>query len=335
MTDDSLLLLAGTDVAALMHGQESAIMQTVQQAYETHARGDSLMPHSTFLRFPGGRDRMISLPAYLGGSFGVAGMKWIASFPGNLAVGRERASGLVVLSSTATGRPTAIVEGSLVSAARTAASAALAARALIDSAPVSVGLLGCGTINLVTLRFLIHVWPAIERVLLCDLNSERAERFASRCAVMFDRVRVEVLTDCRVMLERVPLVSIATTAMRPHLDGFCAGPLRAVLHLSLRDLAPALVLASDNVVDDADHVCRAETSLHLAERLVGHRRFIRCALADILMGQAPPKGDYDAPTIFSPFGLGILDIAVAHLVCERAIARGTGRHLPFAPPAAV
>ena len=48
-------------------GRKRPIMQAVEQAYETHGRGDSLMPHSTFLRFPGGRDRMIALPAYLGG----------------------------------------------------------------------------------------------------------------------------------------------------------------------------------------------------------------------------------------------------------------------------
>jgi len=67
---------------------------------------------------------------------------------------------------------------------------------------------------------------------------------------------------------------------------------------------------------------------------VGDRRFIRAALADVLAGAAPPKREYGGPTIFSPFGLGILDIAVAHYLCERAIALGKGMHLPFAPAAA-
>lgn len=334
MTDRALLVLAAADVASLMHGHESALMETVARAYETHRAGDSLLPHSTFLRFPGGRNRMIVLPAYLGGAFRVAGMKWIASFPENLALGCERASGLVVLSSMSTGRPTAIVEGSVVSAKRTAASAALAARALHGSRPACVGLLGCGRINFETLRFLVHVWPTMERVVVCDLHPARAELFASRCRESFGPMEVQVAGDWRAMSERVSLASIATTAMQPHLDELRPGPLRTVLHLSLRDLAPALVLAADNVVDDADHVCRAETSLHLAEQMVGDRGFIRCTLADVLAGAQPAKRDYDAPTIFSPFGLGTLDIAVAQLVCERAVAKGRGTRLPFAPTAA-
>jgi N-[(2S)-2-amino-2-carboxyethyl]-L-glutamate dehydrogenase len=333
--DAALLFVTGDEVTALLRGQEAAIMAAIADAYAAHGRGESLAPHSTFLRFPGGRDRMIALPAYLGGRFGVAGIKWIASFPDNPARGLERASGVVVLSSLTTGRPTAILEGSVVSAKRTAASAAVAARALHATASdPEVGLLGCGIVNFETLRFLRHVWPALRTVRLHDLSAARAARFAASGAAAFPGLRYEHVPDARALLERATLVSIATTALEPHLGYLGGGPLQTVLHLSLRDLEPAVVLASDNVVDDPDHVCRADTSLHRAQRLVGHRGFIRCALADVLARRQPPKRDYGVPTIFSPFGLGILDIAVAQLVCERAATERRGLRLPFAPTAA-
>ncbi len=331
MSDDVLLVVTAADVASLLDGEDATIMALVAAAYASHGAGRSVVPHSAFLRFPARRDRIIALPAYLGGAFEVAGLKWIASFPDNVERGLERASGLVVLNSLATGQPRAIVEGALLSAKRTAASAAVAALALhAGPAPHTIGMLGCGRINFETLRFLRHVWPCLQHVRVCDLSATRAETFAAHGREAFAEVSFEAVSDWRLLVEGCALVSIATTAMTPHIDDLGDGPLRTVLHLSLRDLTPRVVLAADNVVDDVEHVCRAETSLHLAERSSGHRRFIRCALSDVLAGTHAPKWDYESRTIFSPFGLGILDIAVANFVCDRAEACGRGIRIPFA-----
>jgi ornithine cyclodeaminase len=333
--DSTLLVLTAAEVTDVVLGEEARLMGLVESAYRTHARGESVLPYSAFVRLPGGRDRIIALPAYLGGEFAVAGVKWIASFPGNHARGLERASGVVVLSSLMTGRPEAVVDAAVVSAKRTAASAAVAARVLHrDVQPTTVGVLGCGAINFETIGFLLRVWPAGFRVLACDIAATRAERFVARCRRAFAGLHVATVSDWRSLVAEVELLSIATTSMVPYVDRLDHDALRTVLHLSLRDLAPTVVLAADNIVDDADHVCRAETSLHLAERLVGDRSFIRGTLADVLAGTEPTATAYGRPTIFSPFGLGILDIAVAKLVCERAEARGLGTRIPFAAVAA-
>jgi ornithine cyclodeaminase len=130
------------------------------------------------------------------------------------------------------------------------------------------------------------------------------------------------------VLARCALTCFATTAIEPHVDSLSACPPGAtILHLSLRDLSARAILASDNVVDDADHVCRAATSVELAERSCGNRSFIRATLAEVLAGSVPPRREPGGVTVFSPFGLGILDLAVAQLVCEEAQRGGAGRVL--------
>ena len=103
-----MLILRRTDVADALAGRELEIIDLVADAYRLHDEGATALPHSTFLRFPEdrhARDRIIGLPAYRGGAAPVAGMKWIASFPGNVAAGLERASASITLNSLENGRP--------------------------------------------------------------------------------------------------------------------------------------------------------------------------------------------------------------------------------------
>jgi ornithine cyclodeaminase/alanine dehydrogenase-like protein (mu-crystallin family) len=154
--DNSILIVGADDIGALLAGREQEVMDTVGRAYRAHGAGQSSLPHSTFLRFPANEaNRIIALPAFLGDGFQVAGMKWIASFPGNLERDTARASAVLVLNSCATGHPEAILEGSLISAERTAASAALAARVFLDGRPPAIaGFIGAGLIN----RWIARSW---------------------------------------------------------------------------------------------------------------------------------------------------------------------------------
>jgi 2,3-diaminopropionate biosynthesis protein SbnB len=326
MHDSSLTILTGRDVLALLEGREQQVLDAVRRAYEAHARGSSSLPHSTFLLFPEDpRSRIIALPAYLGEEFQTAGVKWIASFPANLQRGMDRASAVLIVNSSRTGLPEAVMESSVISARRTAASAALAARHLHEGGePTSVGMLGCGLINFEVARFLRAVFPSLRTLVVNDLDQARAAQFG-RMAEKVLGLRVEVAKSVTEMLGSSPVISLATTAPTPHINDISAcAPGSTILHVSLRDLSPEIILSCSNFTDDIDHAVRAQTSLHLTEQMVGNRDFVRGTLADVLSGRTAPRERPEQVVVFSPFGLGVLDIAVGHLVRDLAAREGHG-----------
>ncbi|MGW6980817.1 2,3-diaminopropionate biosynthesis protein SbnB [Streptomyces sp. NPDC054932] len=320
-----MLILTHSDVEAVLDGREPENVAAVADAYRLHSAGDTVVPHSVFLRFPDRpRDRIIGLPAFRGGDRPVAGMKWISSFPGNIEHGLQRASAALLLNSLETGHPEALVEGSVISARRTAASAALAARLLTqDRRRDGVALIGCGVINLEILRHLTATLPELRTVTLYDRSPERAREFGARIAGLDPSLTVAQAPTVEAALGAHGLVSFATTAGTPHIGLDAVTPGTVVLHISLRDLLPEALLDVHNVVDDPDHVCRENTSLDLAERLSGNRGFIDASIGELLHDDAP-RFDPARTVVFSPFGLGVLDLALAEAVVTAARDKGLG-----------
>jgi len=326
LPNSNVLIIGAPDVEAALKGREEDVLEAVKSAYETHSRGASSVPHSSFLRFPDSdKDRIICLPAYLGGDYQLAGVKWIASMPGNVAKGMERASAVMILNDRVTGRPKAVIEGSIISKQRTAASAALASRVLAPCEPTAIGFVGCGPINATVAQFLAISWPNVKRLVAFDLDPARAEAFGNTLREQRPDVDFKVAVSLQELLSECPMVAFSTTAITPYVDDLDACPAGAtILHVSLRDLKAGVILSNHNIVDDLDHVDRAATSIHLASQQEGHTDFVHSSLGDILLGNVKLPERDGRKMIFTPFGLGVLDLAVADLVMKSLAKDGGG-----------
>lgn len=327
-----LLVLGRRDVEMLLTDADAMVMQVVANTYRHHSLGLTTVPHSHFLHLPGDPGtRIIALPAHLHDPVGIAGIKWISCVPANIRHGIERASALIVLNELERGRAFAVIEGATISSKRTAASAALAVEACHGRPIKRVALVGCGPINFEVLRFLARLAPSLQ-VSLYDLATERAAALMRRMERELEDVDAQVTRTLSEATRESDVVSFGTTASRPYV--FERGLFKAgttILNISLRDLSPEIVLASDNVADDIEHVCRAQTSLDLAKTLTGHAGFVRATIGDVLLGKAPGRSSIDDVLIFSPFGLGILDVAVGHWLFRSAVQQGLGTRVEWLP----
>jgi N-[(2S)-2-amino-2-carboxyethyl]-L-glutamate dehydrogenase len=317
-------VVSGGQVQRVLQGREKQVMEVVEATYRLHGAGDSVNPPSYFLRFPDRpSDRIIALPASIGGQVRVDGLKWISSFPENVAAGIPRASAVLILNDHDTGYPFACLESSIISATRTAASAALAADRLSHGRPrpTRVGFFGVGLIARYIHTFLAGTGWSFDEIGVFDLSTEHATGFRGYLEQSGAPGRITVHNSAEDLIRSSDLVVFATVAGEPHVSDvswFDHNPL--VLHVSLRDLAPEIVLASTNIVDDVEHCLKANTSPHLAEQLTGNRDFLHGTLDDVITGRVtvPP----DRPVVFSPFGLGVLDLAVGKYVYDEVTRSG-------------
>jgi 2,3-diaminopropionate biosynthesis protein SbnB len=311
-------VISGAQVQHALKGREEQIVELVEATYRLHAAGDSVNPPSYFLRFPDRpSSRIIALPASIGGQVRVDGLKWISSFPQNVAAGIPRASAVLILNDHDTGYPFACLESSIISATRTAAMAALAADRLSRTRhrPTRVGFFGVGLIARYIHTFLAGTGWSFEEIGVHDMSADSAAGFRAYLQQAQAPGRITVHEDAEELIRSSDLVVFATVAGKPHVNDpawFDHHPL--VLHVSLRDLAPEIILGSANIVDDVEHCLKADTSPHLAEQLTGNRDFLLGTLDDVMTGRVTPPTD--RPLVFSPFGLGVLDLAVGKYVYD-------------------
>ncbi|RRV10716.1 2,3-diaminopropionate biosynthesis protein SbnB [Pseudomonas sp. v388] len=311
----------GQVVARLLHADPQACIEDVRQAYLDHHAGQTVNPDSYFLHFPDApANRIIALPASLTGSQPVSGIKWISSFPGNIDAGLQRASAVLVLNDPLTGYAFACLEASRISAMRTAASAVLGAYWLNrrQRRVGRVAFIGAGFIARTILDLLVSDGWTLQDVRVHDLDKASAE------ALLGHASQVHGLGAAAGELHdslTADLVIFATTAPSPyvHEPVFRAGQI--ILNISLRDLGPQVIGAADNILDDVEHCLKARTSPDLAVQHYQARSFITGTLAQLMLGEVELCPD--KPAIFSPFGLGVLDLAVGQRIYRQARAEGS------------
>ena len=333
MTPRQTLILTERDIARLV--DLPMAIRVVRQACEVMARGESVMPPKLYLPLPGGND-FRAMPAFLKHPL-ACGVKWVNVHLGNPAKGLPSVMAVIVINDPATGVPLAVMDGRLITKLRTAASAAVAAKALARRDSRVAGLVGCGEQADAQLEALAQVLP-LAHVRVWGYRLREAERFCQRMRRRLPRLVLAPCASVERCVREADVVVTITPSRRPLVERAWLAPGTHVNAIGAdapgkQELEPRILREAVVVVDD-----RAQ-ALHGGELNVPVRRGqfqsrrIHATLGEVLIGARLGRRTNRELTVFDSTGLATHDVALGAAVVRRAQARHAGLRLSlFSPP---
>ncbi|WP_199615902.1 2,3-diaminopropionate biosynthesis protein SbnB [Paenibacillus alkalitolerans] len=332
--DHSILYLSKEDITELGGASSDLYVKAVNRALELHAKRDFVQPLKPYLRAHGANghiaDRIIAMPAHIGGETPVSGIKWIGSKHDNPRVhGKERASGLIILNDPDTNYPIAVMEASLISGMRTAAVTVIGARHLARKGFRSVACTGCGIIAKMQLQSLLEQFPKLTDIHLFDLNKDAAERLGHELRQRFPRINAKVAGDAEPAVREGEVVVTCTVTDQPYIPYEWLRKGAFVSNISIMDIHKEVFLRADKVVvDDWDQSNREKKVIN---QLVLEGKFSReqlhAELGEIVTGQKPGRETDEEIIVLNPMGMAVEDIASAHEIYLQAVAARAGTRL--------
>ncbi|MGZ0049423.1 2,3-diaminopropionate biosynthesis protein SbnB [Brevibacillus gelatini] len=308
----------------------------MSRALELHAKGDFVQPLKPYLRVNEANghiaDRIIAMPAYVGGEAPVSGLKWIGSKHDNPSKrGLERASGLIILNDPVSNYPIAVMETSLISAMRTAAVTVIGARYLAKKDFQTVACMGCGVIASTQLRSMLEQFPQIATIYLFDLNSDAARRLADQLREKAPSVEVVIATSAEQAVRAGEVVITCTVVDKPYIPFEWLQKGAFVSNISIMDVHKEVFLKADKVVvDDWDQSNREKKVINqLVLEGAFSREQLHAELGEILLGKKAGRESADEIILLNPMGMAVEDISSAYEIYQKAVAENVGTRLPL------
>ncbi|MGD8489091.1 MAG: ornithine cyclodeaminase family protein [Anaerolineae bacterium] len=325
MSDNQLLYLSQTDVADV--GLTMAeILESLERAFQEKGEGRVEMPPKPGVH-PGGGDNFIhAMPAYIP-ALQSAGVKWVSGFPENSKRGLPYITGLLILNDVETGLPVAVMDCVWITAMRTGAATAVAAKYLARPDASTAGILGCGVQGRSNLEALNVLFP-VEKVMAYDVDRQAAERYAEEVSSTF-HLEVVVVDTPREAVSGCDLVVTAGPILKKPHRTIQAGWLDAGAFASLVDFDSYW---HPDAIREADKFCTDDQPQLYHYQEVGYFQDIPPVYADLgqlAVGKLPGRESPEERTMTANLGLAMDDMAVAPLLYQRAVEKGIGTWLPL------
>ena len=325
MIDNRLLYLSRSDVMSV--GVEMGeVIELLEMAFKEKGEGRVEMPPKPGIH-PGGGDNFIhAMPAYIP-AMNSAGVKWVSGFPENHKLGLPYITGLLILNDPETGLPVSVMDCAWITAVRTAAATAVAARYLARPESSVLGILGCGVQGRTNTEALNILFP-LQKVMAYDVDAAATRSFAEEISTRFD-LEVEIVDSPQAAVTHSDLIVTAGPILKkPH---------RTIEPGWMEEGAFASLVDFDSywhpdAMKETDKFCTDDVAQLQHYQKVGYFQDIPPLYADLgelAAGRKQGRQTSAERTMAANLGLAMDDMAVAPTIYQRATDKMIGTWLPL------
>ena len=322
---NELLYLSSADVARV--GLPIAeIIDAVESAFGEKGVGRTEMPPKPGIH-PLPDSFIHAMPAYVS-RLGAAGIKWVSGYPENRGRGLPYISGLIVLNDPETGLPTCVMDAAWVTAKRTAAATAVAAKHLASSESRVFGVLGCGVQGRTNLEAVNAIIDGLEEVRAYDIDRETADRYANDMNMAYG-ISVEVVDGPRKAVEGSDIVVTAGPILKDPRPAIEAGWLKEGGFACPIDFDSYW---TSDAMKEVDKYCTDDIDQLRYYQTVGYFSGIPeiyADLSEVITGRKPGRESDAERTMSMNLGIAIEDMVTAARILDVAKKKGIGTWLPL------
>ncbi len=319
-----VLLISGPELENLLTPE--VLVNSIADAFRKFSEGKTVTPSRTVMWVEGNWWGIMQ--SYVPG-YGV-GVKVVNVVPANVERGLPTIQALVTLYDHVTGSPLAVMEGSVLTALRTAAASALSVKYLAPGEAGPMAIMGAGYQARYQLRFALHYFKATE-VRIYDVRREASETFAKYVEGL--GLKPVIASSPKKAIRGARLVIEASTTKEPVILGKALEPPVHVVSIGAhtpdsRAIDDDAILKAKAVVVDSRKAVMEETGDIIQPVRSGLLNLSEiCELGELVAGKCPKPIEVGGITIYKSVGVAIQDACAAGLAYKLAKERGIGREV--------
>jgi ornithine cyclodeaminase len=324
-----VLVLTAADVEALL--DRDALVDAMASALAELSAGTASIPPRTGASVADRGGLLAAMPGHLA-TAGVLGAKLVSVFPGNESVGVPSHQAVIVMFDSSTGTPTALLDGRVITAERTAATSALATRLLARPDAEVLAIIGTGVQARTHALHVPRVCTALRAIRIAGRNRERARALADEITLAWPDLDVRVTDSVADACDGAAVVCATTHSPDPVVQAKWLAPGTHVCSVGFsgegREVGADTVAASSVFVESrASALAPAPAG---ANDLTWSIRDGQLAEADIVeigelvLGVRPGRADAGQITLYKSVGVAAEDLAAAQILLAAAVRAGAG-----------